>query len=86
VNFDIIKRILTKYFRINVINLMNITDIDDKIIKRASQVNNLFFFLIYFLIKIRSELEIMNFKIKKLKKYLIINIGEKAMELDNKAF
>ncbi len=85
-NFDIIKRILTKYFRINVINLMNITDIDDKIIKRASQVNNLFFFLIYFLIKIRSELEIMNFKIKKLKKYLIINIGEKAMELDNKAF
>ena len=39
VNFDIIKRILTKYFRINVVNLLNITDIDDKIIRKSIQVN-----------------------------------------------
>ena len=39
VNFDIIKRILKNYFQINVVNLMNITDIDDKIINRALQVN-----------------------------------------------
>ena len=38
VSFDIIKRILSDYFHINVINLMNITDIDDKIIKKAIQV------------------------------------------------
>ncbi|CAF0712396.1 unnamed protein product [Brachionus calyciflorus] len=37
VNFDIIKRILTNYFQINVVNLMNITDIDDKIIIRSIQ-------------------------------------------------
>ena len=38
VNFDIIKRILRNYFHINVVNLMNITDIDDKIIRKANQV------------------------------------------------
>lgn len=35
---DIIQRVLQKYFGLNVINVMNITDIDDKIIKRAKEV------------------------------------------------
>ena len=38
VNLDIIRRILVKHFRVNVVNLMNITDIDDKIIQRALKV------------------------------------------------
>ncbi|XP_077153119.1 putative cysteine--tRNA ligase, mitochondrial isoform X2 [Ranitomeya variabilis] len=39
VRFDIIRRILTQYFGIDVIMVMVITDIDDKIIKRASELN-----------------------------------------------
>lgn len=35
ITFDIIRRILTEYFGFNVYYVMNITDIDDKIIKRA---------------------------------------------------
>lgn len=35
---DIIQRILTKYFNFNIISAMNITDIDDKIIKRAKEL------------------------------------------------
>jgi cysteinyl-tRNA synthetase len=38
VNFDIIKRVLASYFQVNVTNMMNITDIDDKIIRKAKQV------------------------------------------------
>lgn len=38
VRFDIIRRIMTKFFGIEVIMVMGITDIDDKIIKRASEV------------------------------------------------
>jgi cysteinyl-tRNA synthetase len=38
VTFDIIRRILMNYFRYNVTWVMNITDIDDKIIQRASVV------------------------------------------------
>eukprot|EP00792_Barthelona_sp_PAP020_P014289 TRINITY_DN999_c0_g1_i1.p1 TRINITY_DN999_c0_g1~~TRINITY_DN999_c0_g1_i1.p1 ORF type:complete len:651 (+),score=157.24 TRINITY_DN999_c0_g1_i1:118-1953(+) len=34
-SFDIIRRILTDYFKLNVNVCMNITDIDDKIIKKA---------------------------------------------------
>jgi len=34
--FDIIKRILTNYFHYDVKQCMNITNIDDKIIKRAN--------------------------------------------------
>lgn len=36
---DIIKRILKNHFGINVTNLMNITDVDDKIINKALQEN-----------------------------------------------
>ncbi|XP_061233752.1 probable cysteine--tRNA ligase, mitochondrial isoform X2 [Neopsephotus bourkii] len=39
VKFDIIRRIMTKYFGIEVIMVMGITDIDDKIIKRANEMN-----------------------------------------------
>lgn len=40
VRFDIIRRILTNVFGIDVIMVMVITDIDDKIIKRSREVNN----------------------------------------------
>ncbi|KAJ8351501.1 hypothetical protein SKAU_G00229770 [Synaphobranchus kaupii] len=39
VRFDIIQRILSRVFGINVIHVMVITDIDDKIIKRSLQEN-----------------------------------------------
>ena len=34
-SFDILRRILTKYFHYDVLLVMNITDVDDKIIKRC---------------------------------------------------
>jgi Cysteinyl-tRNA synthetase len=37
VKFDIIRRILLNYFNINVVMMMGVTDIDDKIIKRAAE-------------------------------------------------
>ncbi|XP_039447218.1 cysteine--tRNA ligase, cytoplasmic [Culex pipiens pallens] len=37
ISFDILRRVLTDYFGFNVLYVMNITDIDDKIIKRARQ-------------------------------------------------
>ncbi|XP_052561880.1 probable cysteine--tRNA ligase, mitochondrial isoform X2 [Tympanuchus pallidicinctus] len=39
VRFDIIRRILTRFFETEVIMVMGITDIDDKIIKRANEMN-----------------------------------------------
>ncbi|KAM4795948.1 putative cysteine--tRNA ligase, mitochondrial [Rhinophrynus dorsalis] len=39
VRFDTIRRILSKVFGIDVVMVMVITDIDDKIIKRASELN-----------------------------------------------
>ncbi|XP_054831088.1 probable cysteine--tRNA ligase, mitochondrial [Eublepharis macularius] len=39
VKFDIIRRIITKIFGKEVVMVMGITDIDDKIIKRASEIN-----------------------------------------------
>ncbi|CAH1968896.1 unnamed protein product [Acanthoscelides obtectus] len=39
VKLDIIQRILKDYFKYNVVTVMNITDIDDKIIRRANQEN-----------------------------------------------
>ncbi|NXJ77031.1 SYCM protein, partial [Trogon melanurus] len=39
VRFDIIRRIMTSFFGIEVIMVMGITDIDDKIIKRANEMN-----------------------------------------------
>lgn len=36
-SFDIIRRILQDYFRYDVTYVMNITDIDDKIIMRARE-------------------------------------------------
>nr|XP_036880718.1 probable cysteine--tRNA ligase, mitochondrial isoform X4 [Manis javanica] len=39
VRFDIIRRILTRVFGCNVIMVMGITDVDDKIIKRAGEMN-----------------------------------------------
>ncbi|EDW74680.1 uncharacterized protein Dwil_GK15775 [Drosophila willistoni] len=41
ISFDILRRILSNYFGYNIHYVMNITDIDDKIIKRARQ-NHLF--------------------------------------------
>uniref|UniRef100_A0A1A9W3Q7 Cysteine--tRNA ligase, cytoplasmic n=1 Tax=Glossina brevipalpis TaxID=37001 RepID=A0A1A9W3Q7_9MUSC len=37
ISFDILRRVLSEYFGFNVHYVMNITDIDDKIIKRARQ-------------------------------------------------
>lgn len=37
ISFDILRRVLNDYFGYNVLYVMNITDIDDKIIKRARQ-------------------------------------------------
>ncbi|KAI5703614.1 hypothetical protein M8J75_014033 [Diaphorina citri] len=37
ITFDILRRILSEYFNYNITYAMNITDIDDKIIKRARQ-------------------------------------------------
>ncbi|XP_006851605.1 PREDICTED: probable cysteine--tRNA ligase, mitochondrial [Chrysochloris asiatica] len=39
VRFDIIRRILTKVFGCNIVMVMGITDVDDKIIRRASEMN-----------------------------------------------
>ncbi|XP_022432463.1 probable cysteine--tRNA ligase, mitochondrial isoform X1 [Delphinapterus leucas] len=39
VRFDIIRRILTRVFGCNIIMVMGITDVDDKIIKRANEMN-----------------------------------------------
>ncbi|NXN00407.1 SYCM protein, partial [Sylvia borin] len=39
VRFDIIRRIMTNFFGIEVLMVMGITDIDDKIIKRANEMN-----------------------------------------------
>ncbi|XP_072384263.1 probable cysteine--tRNA ligase, mitochondrial isoform X2 [Diabrotica undecimpunctata] len=38
IKLDIIQKILSNYFKYNVITCMNITDVDDKIIKRASEL------------------------------------------------
>lgn len=37
VRFDVVRRILSEYFGYNVVVQMNVTDIDDKIIKRANE-------------------------------------------------
>ncbi|XP_058598664.1 probable cysteine--tRNA ligase, mitochondrial isoform X2 [Neofelis nebulosa] len=39
VRFDIIRRILTRVFGCNIIMVMGITDVDDKIIQRAGEMN-----------------------------------------------
>ncbi|XP_007501351.2 probable cysteine--tRNA ligase, mitochondrial isoform X3 [Monodelphis domestica] len=39
VRFDIIRRILTKVFGYNIVMVMGITDVDDKIIKRANEMD-----------------------------------------------
>jgi len=39
VGFDIIRRIMTDYFGYNIKLCMNITDIDDKIIRKAIEQN-----------------------------------------------
>lgn len=39
---DIIQQILKKYFKINLVTVMNITDIDDKIIKKATEIKSNF--------------------------------------------
>lgn len=41
ITFDILRRVLSDYFGYDVLYVLNITDIDDKIIKRARQ-NHLF--------------------------------------------
>lgn len=42
VSFDIIRRIMTDYFGYHITFVMNITDIDDKIIIRSREKNILF--------------------------------------------
>lgn len=37
ISFDILRRVLTNYFKYDVFYCMNVTDVDDKIIKRARQ-------------------------------------------------
>lgn len=37
---DIIQKILKNYFKFNLVTVMNITDIDDKIIKRANEIKS----------------------------------------------
>lgn len=37
ISFDILRRVLSSYFGYNILYVMNITDIDDKIIKKARQ-------------------------------------------------
>lgn len=37
ITFDILRRVLSDYFGYDILYVMNITDIDDKIIKRARQ-------------------------------------------------
>ena len=39
VRFDIIRRILTRVFGCSVVMVMGVTDVDDKIIKRANEVS-----------------------------------------------
>lgn len=39
IKMDIIQRILSKYFKFNILFVMNITDIDDKIITRSKELN-----------------------------------------------
>ena len=39
VSFDIIRRIMSDYFGYNIHHVMNVTDIDDKIIRKAMQDN-----------------------------------------------
>ncbi|XP_069323676.1 probable cysteine--tRNA ligase, mitochondrial isoform X3 [Eulemur rufifrons] len=39
VRFDIIRRILTKVFGCNIVMVMGVTDVDDKIIQRANEMN-----------------------------------------------
>lgn len=39
VKFDIIRRILENHFQIPVFQVMNITDVDDKIISKAQTLN-----------------------------------------------
>ncbi|XP_068124146.1 probable cysteine--tRNA ligase, mitochondrial [Hyperolius riggenbachi] len=39
VRFDVIRRILTQFFGIDVVEVMVITDVDDKIINRSKQLN-----------------------------------------------
>ena len=36
-SFDILRRVMTNYFGYDVFYVMNITDVDDKIIRRARQ-------------------------------------------------
>lgn len=42
VSFDIIRRIMQNYFGYNVRQVMNITDVDDKIIKKSNDENKPF--------------------------------------------
>ncbi|KAJ8985791.1 hypothetical protein NQ317_014445 [Molorchus minor] len=42
VKLDVIQRILKSYFKYNIVMVMNITDIDDKIIYKANQTNTLY--------------------------------------------
>jgi len=39
VKFDIIRRVLENYFHLSVFQVMNITNVDDKIISKARALN-----------------------------------------------
>lgn len=46
-SYDIIRRILKNYYQVNIVDLMNITDIDDKIINKAKEVSEIFAYFFF---------------------------------------
>lgn len=53
--FDIIRRVLENFFDLNVVQLMGITDIDDKIITKSNEVTD---FLLKLMVVIDSIIDI----------------------------
>ncbi|OAF68270.1 hypothetical protein A3Q56_03977 [Intoshia linei] len=86
ITFDIIRRILTDYFNYNVTYIMNITDIDDKIITRARQEN----FFVEYLSKTKNIEQFLNslslsLEHYKSKKITDINLENARSKLYNSA-
>ncbi|KAH7729373.1 cysteine--tRNA ligasecytoplasmic [Aphelenchoides avenae] len=73
-SFDIVRRVLSTYFNYDVLYVMNITDIDDKIIKRARQ-NYLF----------ENYLEAYRRDFRKIAEDVIAALEEFKVKVDNEA-
>ena len=43
--FDTIRKVMERYFKYEIFQVMNITDIDDKIIKRSHEENKEFWYV-----------------------------------------